>query len=345
MKNYKLIAGAFSLLLAACGGGGGSTASSSNGGTTPPVANTCSNGAVDYPSCLIMGQANLVTTVATPTYVSGSIQLQALNDLNTIRQSLGLGVVNQNAYLDTSSMNHVNYLQNYPTAAHSETTGTTGFTGTTPNDRAKFAGYVTTWAVGEVIGGSYNGDKNGKYVSAINVLMDTVFHRSTLLSQWITDIGFATLTPANSTVDTVFVSDFSAVTQQYNAPTFTMHYPMDGQTNVKTYMWAESPDPVPSVANKGYPISFTAAKGTVLNVSSFNLTQGSNTVPVTLINSGNSVAPGVIFSNEAFIVPNAYLLNSTTYTVNVTGTITYQDGSHSVPVNTTWTFTTEPAGA
>ena len=343
MKNYKLLAGAFSLLLAACGGGG--SASSASGGTTPPVANTCSNGAVDYPSCAVQGQANLVTTVATPSYVSGSIQLQAFNDLNTIRKALGLGLVSQNQLLDVSAMNHVNYIQNYPAAGHSETIGTTGFTGANPNDRAKFAGYVTNWAVGEVMAISYPTDKNGIYVSSINILMDSVFHRSTLLSQWITDIGFATLTPANSTIDTAFVSDFSAVNQQFNAPTFTMHYPMDGQTNVKTYMWAESPDPVPSVANKGYPISFTSAKGTVLNVSSFTLTQGGNTVPVTLINSGNSVAPGVIFSNEAFIVPNAYLLNSTTYTVNLTGTITYQDGSHSVPVNTTWTFTTEPAGA
>ena len=351
MKNAKtqmstipmtLVAAALAATLTGCGGGGGSTASSASGGTTPPVANTCSNGAVDYPSCYVMGQANLVTTVATPTYVSGSIQLQALNDLNAIRQSLGLGVVNQNTFLDTSSMNHVNYSQLYPTAGHAEVAGNTDFTGVDPSARAKYAGYVSSYFVGEVIGLSYPTDKNGKYISAINVLMDTVYHRSGILTQWITDIGFGTLTAPNSTTDTTFISDFSAVNMQHNAPDFTMHYPSNGQNNVKTYMWAETPDPVPSNPNKGYPVSFTAANGTVLNVSSFTLTQGSSTIPVTLITSGSDP---LINTNEAFIVPNAYLLNSTTYTVNFTGTITYQDGSHAVPVNTTWTFTTEPTGA
>jgi len=340
-----LVAAALAATLTGCGGGGGSTASSASGSTTPPVANTCSNGAVDYPSCYVMGQANLVTTAATPTYVSGSIQLQALNDLNSIRQSLGLGLVNQNASLDTSALNHTNYIQLNSIESHNETLGTPGFTGVDATARAKYVGYASSMGVGEVIALSYPTGKNGKYVSAINVLMDTVYHRSGILTQWITDIGFGTLTAPNSTVDTPFVSDFSTQNKQYNAPNFTMHYPLDGQTGVKTYMWAESPDPVPTIQNKGYPISFTSAAGTVLNVTSFTLSQGGITVPVTLVNSTTSPVANMLLSNDAYIVPNAYLLNSTKYTVNFTGTITYQDGSHAVPVNTTWTFTTEPTGA
>ena len=344
LNTLRLTVVAASLTLVGCGGGGGSTSSTTPVAPTPPVANTCANGAVDYPSCAVIGQANLVTAIAAPTYVSGSIQLQALNDLNAIRQSLGLGLVNQNPLLDASSLNHLNYIQSYPLSGHAEAFGTTGFTGVDATARAKYVGYVSQWGVGEVMGISYPTDTNGKYISTINAMMDTVYHRSALLTQWITDIGFATLTAPNSTIDTGFVSDFSSVAMQYNAPNFTMHYPLDGQNGVKTYMWSENPDPVPAVANKGYPISFTSAKGTVLNVTSFVLTQGSSTVPVTLVNSQTSPNANYLLSNEAYIVPNAYLQNSTNYTVNITGTITYQDGSHAIPVNTTWSFTTEPAG-
>ena len=339
-KKIYLALSSVAFALVGCGGGGGGTSSS-------PIVSTCTNGALDYPSCLVMPQANLISTVPQPTYAAGSIQAQALSDLNAIRQALGLGLVKQNVYLDTSAQNHTNYLQNFPTSGHGETAGTAGFTGALPTDRAKYAGYVSTLPVLEGIGGSYNTDVNGKYISSINSLMNSVYHRSSLLKQWITDIGFGTLTPVGSTTDTTFVTDYSAVTGQYNAPTFTMNYPIQGQTNVKTYMTPEDPNPAPSINAPGYPISFAAAAGTILNVTSFTLTQSGSSVPVStsFINSTNGPYINLLEKNEASIVPNVPLLNSTTYTANITGTITYADGSHAIPLNTTWSFTTEPTGS
>ena len=323
---------ASTLILAGCGGGGGGSTTSANSGsssgsgsnTPTPVVNTCANGAVDYPSCAVAPQANIVTTVASPTYASGSVQLQAFNELNTIRKSLGLGLLSQNAFLDTSSTNHLNYLQIFPTAGHVETASTAGFTGVLPSDRATYAGYQKGSTVLEALGYSNPVDLNGKFISPVSVLMGTVYHRSGLLQQWITDVGFAALASGGVINSSPMVVDYSSTAKQNNSPTYTLTYPASGQVNVQTTMWPEVTNPVPSIAHPGYPVSFASAAGTLLKVNSFTLTQSGSTTPlaVTYLDAANGPYINLLGANEAFIVPNAPLSNGTTYSANITGTIT-----------------------
>ena len=114
-------------LISACGGGGGGGGSSSTTTTVP-----------------VFVASNIINTAPTGmTYPGGSEELQAFNLLNAERAACGYGYLSQNAFLDTSAVNHTRWLgvNNYATSHYEEAlfssgpnvgTNTTGFTGVAP---------------------------------------------------------------------------------------------------------------------------------------------------------------------------------------------------------------------
>lgn len=311
--------------LSACGGGGGGSS------TTPPVSQTCGNGASDYPTCTpAVTPANLQTSVPAPTYATSSDELTTFTELNSFRKMMGLGLLAQNAALDTAAKNHSTYIVKNQIFGHVEDAAKFGFTGTNPQDRVYFAGYKGL--VSEVVGG-------GAAPVGIRGLINTIYHRDALAYQGIKDVGIS----FNGEWATPVVIDFGAEKEQNNASNFTTTYPVDGQANLPLTMMVESPNPFPelSTSNSDYPtktsspISFYAVTGSKVSVTSFTVTQSGQTSPlnVRLLTSSNDPNK-YVQSNVAHIVGTTPFQPNTKYVVNFVGTV------NGVGVNKTWSFTT-----
>ncbi len=166
--------GALSLtiLLAACGGGGGGGGSPATGVTSQPTSS---------PTPTSTSGTN--GTLATPQYAAGSQELAAFNQLNAMRQQCGFPALKENTLLDTSTVNHVQYMIDNSYVGHYEVAGNPGFTGTAPQSRAQYVGY--TGSVGEVLDSVSTGS-GGSY--ALLQLSSAPYHLAGLFSPS-TDIG------------------------------------------------------------------------------------------------------------------------------------------------------------
>ena len=166
--------------LTACGGGGGD---SSPPPPTPPPA------PVPAPNPAVGTNGTLQTSVAAANYGSDTRRLNAFNELDTVRLGAGAGLLAQSTALDTSALDHANYLSangfNSADSAHDETSGLADFTGTDPFVRMVAAGYNYSYAA-EVIGdiGSTSATSD-----CVGDLLDTVYHAASMLSR-VTDVGF-----------------------------------------------------------------------------------------------------------------------------------------------------------
>lgn len=130
LSNFIIVL-LFSFLLSGCSGGGGSTATPSPGNPSPSPG------------------GDLQTSVPAPNYgLNGRFQELLFNDINTMRASLGLGLLAQASALDSASDNHMRYY--FPTSddlsneriLENPSSGSAPFTGIAPQDRCGFAGYA-----------------------------------------------------------------------------------------------------------------------------------------------------------------------------------------------------------
>ena len=117
------------LALAACGGGGGSgggtgAAAPASGASTPSTTSTATS-----------------ANVSTPQYAAGSAQLADLTQVNAERQQCGFPALTENTQLDTAASNHAKYMGQNGSVTDAETSGISGYTGTTYASRAVAAGY------------------------------------------------------------------------------------------------------------------------------------------------------------------------------------------------------------
>ena len=161
--------------LTACGGGGGDSDAPAPPAPAPNVVNG-SNG-------------TLQASVPAPNYGADKRRLDAFNQLNTVRAGAGAGLLAQSTALDTSALDHANYLSvngfNSADSAHDETSGLSDFTGANPFVRMQSAGYAFSYA-SEVIGdiGSTSSTSD-----CVGDLLDTIYHAASMLSR-VTDVGF-----------------------------------------------------------------------------------------------------------------------------------------------------------
>jgi len=320
------------VILAGCGGGGGGSSSPSVTPTTPTS-----------PSAPPTVAASLQAAV-TPTYSSTSEEYGYYQAVNAFRTSQGLGPLNQNISYDKASAAHANYcfLNSF---GHNEVQGLPGFTGENPLDRVVYQGGTASLATEE--GGLP--DVQGAPGSGANfagVIINTVYHRASLMYQGLTDIGVSIGMSAPSAPTAIpSFSDMGYVKQQVNAGNYFGFYPANGQTGVSLHFHGEEPSPVPAgtdVTQVGSPISVAAQESTSLTVSSFTVTQNgaASALPATIITSTDPNLTGS--NNLAFLLSGQAFLPSTTYTAHFVGTVTgpATGSTTGIPVDMSWSFTT-----
>jgi len=312
---------AVAAILSACGGGNSSTTSAAT--------------------------STLVTSVPTPTYAAGSVQLGIYEELNNLRSIVGSGLLAQNTILDTSAAAHLNYLNlnistSLPTSSI-EVVGNPGYTGTTPTVRAQNAGYATGGTVGELVD-AFEGSASGS--GCVAGWENSVYHMLILFSG-VRDVGIAagevSLPNLGTTVvlNDCVVDNGTLVAFQNPASNVILVYPYSGQTGVTGSFnnQAESPAPAPDLSGVGHPIGVQVS-APISSINTFTLATADGTIVPTRIlvsaqTSGSlTVVDSNLNSNNAFLVPISALASGTTYTVVFNAVV------NGATVSNTWSFTT-----
>ncbi|MEM5370957.1 CAP domain-containing protein [Paraburkholderia azotifigens] len=334
------------LALSACGGGGGG----SSGQQTSAAAPATNSG-------------SLQTSVATPTYASSSMQATTFAQINSYRQSMGVGLLAQDAALDTAANAHALYLAtnvgngSIPALTHTEVSSNAAYYGDTPLSRAQKAGVASTESVGEDVAAWLLTSASTPSVDAANCLpslLDSVYHLVGATDTFQTiGIGLGSADGSHLVAGGIMNActlDFGRTASGQQMPTTAIaHVPLSNETNVFLQMFPETPNPAPDLTTPGRPIMVrvnAANQGDVLTVTSFTLTTSSGSVvptriivPSQALAGSTSSATADVNSGElpagvAFLLPLAPLSASTTYTVSFSG------ARDSTPVNVTWSFTT-----
>lgn len=331
------------ITLTACGGGGGSSSSTpvATNPTTPAVPTT------PPPPVSTVQAASLQTAVA-PTYTADSSSALAFTKINAFRAAQGLGPLNQNANADIAAKNHQAYvaLNNSGADGHIEVARTPGFTGATVKDRLAVAGYPALIA-SEVI--AFSLEYPNPDTSAVDNLINTVYHRASMMYQ-----GFTTIGVAGEDATNPLYMDFGATKAQLNAGDYVGVYPANGQTGVWLTHGVESPNPFyqemdmtqANMCNKtSAPVSLTSEASSTLSVTSFTVTEAGQTTPldVRLITSATSTQDTTYLgTNVAFVVGKAPFKANTIYNVHFVGKATgaATGSANALSIDKSWSFTT-----
>lgn len=328
-------------ILAACGGGGDGAA---------PVAQT--------PAPAPVAQPGVVTDVATPSYTSGTEELAAFNLLNQERSSCGFGKLAQNTKLDSMARGHADWVTYNKIASHYQTTGSSLFTGVTPEDRANAVGYSTEPFVIQdefsMEAGTYGNDKAGYGVTGVRRLLNAPYHALGLVDGY-RDVGISLRNAYDSGAP-----DAGEVNQGRKALVINparlasqasqlagisedtvLTYPCQGSTGVNFALYGEMPNPVPGrnlLTNPlGSSVQIAIREGNTLAITSASMVNTSTQAAVTLrtpVTGANDPYPGYFTSNRGYIAADAPLAASTTYTVTIAGM------NNGVAFTKTFNFTT-----
>ncbi|WP_051293848.1 CAP domain-containing protein [Pseudoduganella violaceinigra] len=311
-------------LLTACGGGG-------SGSSNPPATN---NPPTTTPPTTIPPTAPPTTppSGSGAPVATGNTATDGFNWFNYRRASLGLSKLTRNTNIDFAAFGHSNYLSLNNTVTHDQTPGNPGFTGITVSDRLANANYTLTlpYAYGEVI--SAAGDTSGFYHA--EELITAIYHRFVVFEPMFKEMGTGS---AFSSGRTYFTADLAA-SNGLGAGLGRgkiVAYPYDLQTDLPTNFFSdtESPDPVPSQNEVGYPVSVHSDITGNITVSSFTIHPRNGAMMATrLLTSSNDAHTS---PHEAAIIPLLPLSPKTTYEVSFSGTV---DG---MAVTKNWSFTTK----
>jgi len=265
-----------------------------------------------------------------PTTRSGTLASEesaALQKLNERRAQLGLPALNRSPLIDTAARGHSNYLVCNNTTDHSQSSGRSCYTGATPGDRVRSAGYPWT-SVYEVISAGPSGGAAG-----IEALIKAIYHRFALFATDVSDVGIGMMS-GHPTYGTVLTANLA--TNRSPRPAMSASwigvYPYDGQTDLPRDFDSdtESPDPVPDRNRVGYPVSLHVDGNLALSVSSFTLSKGSTALSGRLLAPGSSNTP----KSVAAFIPLDALEYGTTYTARFVGS------AGGMPIDKTWSFST-----
>jgi len=322
------------LTLTACGGGAGNGAGETNV-VRPAVASTQEPNAPQ---------------------ATGDTATDGLNWFNFRRQQLGLPAVAANTTVDRAAQAHSAYQTQWG-ITHYQTEGRTGFTGVCLYDneadpqcqpakvsRLESANYrfaQRSYAFGEVI--SAMSDSSG--ANAAEGLIGAIYHRFVIFEPMFKEAGVGKAVNPNGVTyfTTNFVSD--GLEMACAARGRIVHYPFAGQQGVppKSFTDTQVPDPVPEKNEVGYPVSMHADIIARLNVQSFTV-QPRGGAPLAVRTLTSATDPEHTSSTVAAVVPLAVLAPNTTYEAQFVGTVEYGATADcpalTVPVNSSWTFTT-----
>ena len=310
--------------LAACGGGGSDA---------PAVAPTPSP-VVPVPTPA-PSEPQAISTVPAFTYIDQR-KADVLNRLNTIRVSVGLGLIAQQTQIDTAAQAHTDYSVANNVQSHKEDSAKQGYTGYGAGDRETAAGYV--WAAGDEV--MSFGSSNG--AASVDLLMSAPYHRVAMLEYgWtVAGVGISTSIAGQSfDVDIDMAYPPGGMQGAPNTPVAI--FPIDGATAVPVAMLSnESPNPIPenNGALPGYPVSLQVNESKTLTVTSFTVSRvDGSLVDTKLLEPSTDVnLIGWGFKFFASALPRAPLAAGTTYYAKFVGTV---DGA---ALTKSWSFTTAP---
>lgn len=339
------------LALSGCGGGAGGATSGSGGSTG------------NDPGTPAPDPGNLLTTLPSATYATGSREAQIFSEINAVRGTQ-FGYMVQSTNLDKAAASHALYLQTNDVVpmidpsgiqvvingilmsqmgvqyyavdpstgiigGHSEDVGKPGFTGATPADRESAAGFIGS---GSEVVAQENVPLFPTSMPCVANLVNTVYHQAALLTPTYSSVGIGVSNLPN-VYDRTCVIDFGTPKPiQVTLPDgWVGVYPTDKATGTPRAMWnREDPDPAPEYATIGSPVS-VYSKDT-LTVTAFTLTGPTGPVPAKVMTKATSGA--YLTGTQAFLVPNGALALNTTYTAS------FQGSQGGVAINKTWSFTT-----
>jgi uncharacterized protein YkwD len=316
------------------GGVGGSSAT----GAAPVVA-----GAPAMPPAPGMGTtmpaagsgATIMNPATCPTAPADAPEqtVAALAAVNNYRVPAGSGCATMLPEINKSASAHCAYYAMYTMGdmcisnPHLEVTGCAGFTGATPGDRMKTAGYTSNGG-GEVMAFVNNAQ------GSVDTWVNSVWHRVPILDPWTTHVGYG----SSARCDTI---DFGRGTP---APMDTVVvYPYDGQTGLPLSFNGANEGPTPPMPGTGWPsstpISIYAQK---IMVTEHVLTKDGDATPIDhvwLDSQATIVAEDMRrqLTNVVFMYGNLPFDPNTKYHVKITGT--YGSGA----LMKEWTFTTGAA--
>lgn len=353
MKNLILILIA-SYVLVACGGGsGGSSTGASTGGSSSSSINSNTGSTTDTTNSATPNQ----TTVPVPTYAASTVEADFFARVNEVRGAMGYGLLAQNAKLDTSARNHLNYVTpldslnggpidmsapdpahgNAPTI-HFEDSKYAGFTGVDVGDRATAAKYAWSSVAENAV---YSVGKGGRY--AADTLLNSVYHRASVLDETWRELGVAAGADSKNTV--IVEYGVPATKSAQTVPDdFISVYPAAGTTNVALNMGPEVPNPMPDylptfadfLTKTSSPIQLTLKKGHTLVVTSFTVTEQGQGTPVDARVLTKATDPnGLIESHQAYWLGKVPFKTKTVYNVSISAT------NNGVPFTRNFSITTQ----
>jgi uncharacterized protein YkwD len=306
-----------SVILAACGGSNNGSAVTTNSSVaTVPTVPTVPAQEPNAPQAV------------------GNTATDGFNWFNFRRQQIGLQAVARNSRIDLAAQGHSDYQKVNDTITHEQIPGRPGFTGRTTGDRLAAADYrlpPSGYAYGEVI--SATSDRSG--FKAAEDLIGAIYHRFVIFDPVFQEAGAGAASVAGGL--TYFTTNF-ATTSLAAAPAERGRmfvYPSANQQGVPRNFFSdnETPDPIPSRNEVGYPISVHADITVSISVQSFTVRVRDATQPLAvqlLTHTLDSQTP----ESAAAIVPLEVLIPATTYDVQFVGTVAGVDASRS------WSFTT-----
>ncbi len=249
----------------------------------------------------------------------------AIGRENEVRLAMGVPCATMIVEINAAAQNHCDYYEaNRGNAScvgnpHAEVAGCTGFTGASFADRMRAAGYTGAPAMEDM---HFIGDGAG----AVQGWIDSVWHRTPVLSPWIRHVGYG----ATSGCDTM---DFGS--GDPTPATTVAVYPYPGQTGVPTSFDGRREGPMPPTPDTGWPSGYPITVYLRGDVTEHVLTVDGSDTPIDhlWIGRGSSLSMGLL-RNEHVMYANDPLASGATYRVRIVGS--NADG----PVELDWTFTT-----
>ncbi len=245
-------------------------------------------------------------------------QQELLDDINSLRETLGLGPASLDDRLDASASAHSSYLRRNHVSGHFEQEGDPGFTGNSPGDRMEAFGYF---------GSSYEDVCTGSSTmrEAVKMLYDAPYHR----------IPF--MTPGEVLVGGAYEDGDLTLQFGMTEATKIVVSPAPGESNIPlSWNQTENPNPLRMHGIRGeigYPIVFTSfGVDEPIKVSKATLKDEDGNVVPTLL---SSPANDDHLDNAALVLPRAALRPGTTYRVEIKAT----DGGGR-DISKSWSFRT-----
>lgn len=353
--------------LAACGGGGSSSSISTESAPPPAPAPaptpTPTPTPEPAPAPLPAPNSTLQTWVPEATYAAKSAELDALQTLNQERANCSFGLLRQNELIDKAAKGHADYIaQNMKNPSfrgidHYQDPSFSGFTGVSPSDRAKAAGYAAY--VGEVMSnGWYSTNteveaqlpgpmRSGEFV--VRKFINSIYHMAGILSD-ARDVGIAVTTapvPMPYTIGTgpdaktsfspakvqvSVINQGSTGAGQKPLPDTVQSYPCEGSRGLMSEFGTdgnatgETPDPfvglrstVLKAPSWGHPLYFFNPSGGSLIITSAQLTDAAG-VSVPLFHFTHEVDPHRrLTASQVFLIPLRKLDKNASYFLQVQG--------------------------